>query len=63
MFSPRSSLKYLININSIIFNITFFKLNGGSVNLTISARINLVTKLLYVTLRLTSNRLDPYTTA
>ena len=50
-----------MNISSIIFNIIFSKFNKGSVNLTISARVNLIIKLLYLTLRLTSSRLDPYT--
>jgi len=52
-----------MNINNIIFNITFFKLNGGSVNLTISARVNLIIKLLYLTLKLTSSGLNPRTAA
>jgi ABC-type uncharacterized transport system involved in gliding motility auxiliary subunit len=52
-----------MNISSIIFNIIFFKFNRGWANLVISARVNLIIKLLYLILKLTSSRLNSYIAA
>ncbi len=41
----------------------FFKFNGGLINLIISVKVNLITKLLYFILKLRFNRLNPYTAA